>query len=61
MKSHTHKDELGILHKCYHKCRSTILSPGFWIGMTLGYPFEHILWEKVPPFMQLNELLHSLL
>jgi len=47
---HTHVDEQGLIHKCYHKCRSTIFSFGFWLGVTLSFPIEHFIWEKVYPF-----------
>lgn len=54
---HYHKDEQGILVQCYHSCRrglkDTLGSVPFWVGMTVGYPFEHMLWERVPGFMQI--------
>ncbi len=33
-----------------HGIRHTILRPAFWIGLTLGFPLEHLLWEKLWPF-----------
>ena len=46
---HEHKTPDGLIVKCYHKCRS-IISWQFAIGLTLGYPLEHFLWEHVWPF-----------
>lgn len=57
---HTHKDSQGYIVRCYHQCKSVLLNPAFWIGMTLGYPFEHALWEQVWPFYVLSDLLHLL-
>jgi hypothetical protein len=54
LKPHTHLTEEGILVKCYHKSKNTLCSPAFWIGITVSYPFEHLLWEKVWPFKILN-------
>lgn len=56
-KPHFHLNTVGQLEACYHKCRATITSFGFWIGMTLGFPFEHLLYEKVWPFKLLTHLL----
>lgn len=36
--------------KIPHGIRHTILRPAFWIGLTLGFPLEHLLWEKAWPF-----------
>lgn len=50
---HTHVNEDGLLVRCYHKCKKATSVLGtwqFWFGMTMGFPFEHFLWEKVPPF-----------
>lgn len=55
---HTHVTEDGLLVKCYHKSKSTLLSPSFWIGMTLGYPFEHALWDHVWPFKLVSAWIH---
>lgn len=54
---HTHVDENGFLVKCYHSTRSTILSPSFWLGVTLSFPLEHFIWEKLWPFYLVTELL----
>lgn len=49
---HTHTTKDGRIVRCYHACRtgvrSTILSVSFWIGMTIGYPIEHAIWEATP-------------
>jgi hypothetical protein len=55
--SHTHVDENGLMVKCYHKSKSALLSGGFWLGLTLGFPLEHFLWEKVWPFKLLTQYL----
>ncbi len=47
---HTHIAENGMLVKCYHHCKGVLAAPAFWIGVTVSYPFEHLLWERVPPF-----------
>lgn len=56
-KEHYHKTENGVLVKCYHKCKGLLTDPAFWIGMTISYPFEHMLWEKVPGFSHLAHLM----
>lgn len=57
MNGHTHRDEQGLIHKCYHYCRNVLLTWQFWLGMTMGFPFEHLLWEKVWPFKLLSNIL----
>ena len=54
---HYHKDEKGLLVKCYHSCRANFLNWGFWAGLTMGFPLEHVLWEKVWPFKLITEWL----
>jgi len=54
MSEHFHQDEEGIWHKCYHKSRGLLTNLQFWIGLTLGFPVEHLLWEKVWPFYHLT-------
>lgn len=48
-KGHTHLNEQGLWVRCYHRCRTSVLQPGFWIGVTLSFPVEHLLWERVWP------------
>lgn len=55
-KPHFHRDEQGMLVKCYHKCRNNWLV-GFCVGTTLSFPFEHWLYEKVWPFNLLTQWL----
>lgn len=52
---HTHRDENGLMVKCYHKSKTVLLSVGFWLGLTLGFPVEHFLWEKIWPFKLLTQ------
>jgi hypothetical protein len=40
-----------------HGIRHTILRPAFWLGMTLGFPLEHLLWEKAPVFSAITRWL----
>jgi len=46
---HEHVNEDGILIKCYHQCKS-VLDWRFFLGVTVSFPFEHFLYEKVWPF-----------
>lgn len=46
-KPHYHRNENGILVKCYHDARNLLKERGFWIGVTVSYPIEHALWEHV--------------
>lgn len=61
---HYHKDESGFLVQCYHVCskgvkgiKETLTSVAFWVGVTVSYPFEHLLWERVPGFSHIAHLL----
>jgi len=54
---HFHKTKNGVLIECYHKCRQLLLSWQFWLGTTLGFPLEHLIWEKVWPFRLLTHWL----
>jgi hypothetical protein len=55
--SHTHKDENGVLVRCFHSCRNNLLSASFWLGITLSFPLEHLLWEKLWPLSVLTKWL----
>jgi hypothetical protein len=46
---HTHKNERGVMVQCYHKCKS-MFSFQFIAGVTLSFPVEHFLYERVWPF-----------
>jgi hypothetical protein len=50
MDPHFHPDEHGRLVACYHACRSVATDWKFWLGVTVSFPLEHFLWEKVWPF-----------
>lgn len=54
MQPHEHKDDTGFVVACYHRCRTAVFSVGFWIGMTVGFWPEHLLWLKVWPFYLLS-------
>jgi hypothetical protein len=38
-----------------HGIRHTILRPSFWLGLTMGFPLEHMLWEHIWPFYLFTE------
>lgn len=52
---HTHEDEQGLLVKCYHKSKSVLISFSFWLGVTVSFPLEHFIWEKLYPFNLLTK------
>lgn len=54
---HYHPNEHGLLVKCYHKGKKLLFTIEFWIGVTLSFPLEHFIWEKVWPFYLLTEWL----
>jgi len=56
-KPHYHKDDKGFLHRCYHASRNQILTWSFWLGLTMGFPLEHLLWEHVWPFYVITKFL----
>lgn len=49
-KSHVHTDDKGILHVCYHHCRTLFTNWQFWLGTFAAFPLEHWIWEKCWPF-----------
>ena len=53
--SHTHVTEHGVIVRCYHASKELLLRWQFWAGLTLGFPLEHLLWEKVWPFSLLTK------
>ena len=57
---HYHTNEQGLLVKCYHSCAELLTKWQFWAGLTLGFPLEHFLWEKVWPFYVFSEWLEHL-
>lgn len=52
---HYHRDDRGFLHACYHKAKTNYV--GFFVGMTVSFPFEHYLYEKVWPFTLITKWL----
>ena len=56
-KFHTHPNEEGFLVKCYHQSKSVLLSGAFWFGVTISFPLEHFIWEKVWPFKMITHWL----
>jgi hypothetical protein len=58
---HFHTDERGVLVACYHQCKNwgnQILGAWqFWLGVTVSFPIEHFIWEKVWPFKLFTEFL----
>lgn len=38
---------LAVKARVSHGMRHTIFRWQFWLGMTMGFPLEHWLWEKV--------------
>lgn len=54
--SHTHTNEQGKLVRCYHYCRNSMTRTSFWLGLTVGFLPEHFLWDKVPPFSYITQL-----
>ena len=51
MNYHTHTDESGKLVKCYHECVNMLKSYSFWIGVTISFPLEHLIWGKILPLI----------
>ena len=54
---HVHTTPNGSLIQCYHACRNLFTNWKFWLGITATFPFEHALWEKVPPFSYVTQWL----
>jgi len=54
---HYHKDENGFMTKCYHSTKNNLLNGSFWLGLTIGFPIEHFIWEKLPVFRDITHFL----
>lgn len=54
---HFHLDENGEIVRCYHECKSLLKTYAFWIGMTIGFPIEHFIWNHIPPFSWLGQII----
>lgn len=49
MTEHFHKNEDGVLIRCYHVCKKKAPPIGWWIFFTtISFPIEHALWELTP-------------
>lgn len=57
---HYHKDERGVLQRCYHKCRVGVRT---WmlavLFATLAFPIEHGIWHQVGPLHTASEHVES--
>ena len=47
----------AILASLHRQLKTSVFSLSFWLGLTLGFPFEHFLWEHVWPFKLLTRFL----
>lgn len=47
-----------VCSHCLHKCRQGVFSLSFWAGVTVSFPLEHGLWEKIWPFELLTKAWH---
>jgi len=54
---HFHRTKDNKLVACYHECKNMLTSYSFWIGMSIGWPLEHFLWQKIWPFSLVAKLL----
>lgn len=45
---HTHTTDKGRVVKCYHECKNLLKSYSFWIGVTISFPIEHLVWNVWP-------------
>lgn len=54
---HYHKDEQGFLVRCYHNGVNLLTDYKFWIGVTISFPLEHFIWERLWPFYLLSDYL----
>lgn len=49
-KAHYHQDERGLWVRCYHGSRALLTNWMFWLGVTVSFPLEHLIWTKLWPF-----------
>ncbi len=47
----------GVWGWMHHQFRTNVLNLSFWLGLTLGFPVEHFLWEHVWPFKLITKWL----
>jgi len=55
--AHAQKKAHGWWAKCLSAAREYLTKPSFWLGISLSFPIEHFLWEKIWPFDVLTKLL----
>lgn len=54
---HEHTDPQGFVHRCWHSCQNILTNWQFWAGLTLGFPVEHFIWERVYPLYLISHWL----
>lgn len=47
----------GVWGWVHRQLQTSVFSLSFWLGLTLGFPFEHFLWEHVWPFKLISKWL----
>jgi hypothetical protein len=47
----------GSLRRTLVAMRECLLKPSFWLGVSLSFPIEHFIWEKLWPMCLLTKLL----
>lgn len=47
----------GLWRRMVAALRGYLLRPSFWLGVSLSFPIEHLIWEKLWPFDLLTRLL----
>jgi len=47
----------GIWGWIHQQLQTSVFNLSFWLGLTLGFPFEHFLWEHVWPFKLISKWL----
>jgi len=56
MKAHYHKVGTKLV-ECYHQYRPIRATGAFLAGVTVSFPFEHFLYEKIWPFTLITKWL----
>ncbi|MBV8125687.1 MAG: hypothetical protein JO370_16615 [Paucibacter sp.] len=51
------ENKSGVWGWLHQQLRTTVLNLSFWLGLTLGFPLEHFLWEHVWPFKLITKWL----
>lgn len=47
----------GWVRRLLSALREYLCKPSFWLGISLSFPIEHFIWEKVWPLCLLTRLL----